>query len=119
MHANGYASKHEMAFDLAHIEIHFKTLGQDIQHNYVAPYELVDNDQDLLFTPYMFKDALNEWCHDRLDTFVEITIADLWGRLRVFRESVNVPPYIVSKLENMIKYIEKHEKEYVGISVVT
>ena len=58
--SNGYASKHKMAFDLAHIEIHFKTLGQDIQRNYVAPYELVDNDQDLLFTPYMFKDALNE-----------------------------------------------------------
>jgi hypothetical protein len=103
-----------MGESLVYIQIHFG----DKKKNYVAPYETVDNDEDVLFTPHMFKDALNEWIHGRIENFVVIPIVELWNRLDIFRTKVLVPPYVVSKLENMIRYIERHEDEYAGISLV-
>jgi hypothetical protein len=99
---------------LVHIQIHF---GNKI-NNYISSYSIVDDDESLLFTPYMFKDLLNEWCCGDPCNFIEIPISDLWYRLGVFRSQVSVPIWIVSKLENMIKYIERHDGEYAGISLV-
>jgi hypothetical protein len=99
---------------LVHIQIHFG----DKKNNYIAPYTIVDDDESLLFTPYMFKDVLNEWACGDVRNFIEIPISDLWYRLGIFRKDVFVPIWIVSKLENMIKYIERHEDEYTGISLV-
>jgi hypothetical protein len=99
---------------LVHIQIHF---GDKI-NNYISSYNIVDDDKSLLFTPYMFKDLLNEWCCGDPRNFIEIPISDLWYRFGVFRSQVSVPIWIVSKLENMIKYIERHDGEYAGISLV-
>ena len=66
----------------------------------------------------MFKDALGIWTHDNLEGFVVISIQDLWERLAIFRTTVVVPPYVISKLENMINYIERHKDKYAGISIV-
>jgi hypothetical protein len=66
----------------------------------------------------MFKDILNEWTCGNIRNFIEIPIPKLWNRLAIFRGEVLVPVWIVSKLQNMIKYIERHEDEYAGISLV-
>ena len=103
-----------MSEALVHVQIHFGNKN----NNYIAPYNIVDDDDSLLFTPYMFKDVLNEWtCGDERN-FIEIPISELWYRLGIFRSDVFVPIWIVSKLTNMIKYIERHEDEYTGISLV-
>jgi midasin (ATPase involved in ribosome maturation) len=99
---------------LVHIQIHF---GDKLK-NYIAPYTLVDDDESLLFTPYMFKDVLNEWICGDVRNFIEIPISELRQRLGIFRSEVSVPIWIVSKLESMIKYIERHDGEYAGISLV-
>ena len=103
-----------MSETLVHVQIHFG----DKTKNYIAPYDIADNDEDVLFTPYMFKDALGIWTLDNLEGFVLIPIQDLWERLSIFCATVVVPPYVISKLENMINYIERHKDEYVGISIV-
>jgi hypothetical protein len=103
-----------MGESLVYVQIHF---GDKVQ-NYIAPYEIVDNDENILFTPYMFKDALGIWTLDNLEGFVVIPIQDLWERLDIFRTTCVVPPSIISKLENMINYIERHKNEYAGISIV-
>ena len=114
MHAHSYTSEYKMGESLVYIQIHFG----DKNKNHIAPYETVDNDEDVLLTPHMFKDALNEWSRDRFNTFVVIPIDELWNQLAIFRAKVLVPPYVVSKLENMIRYIERHEEEYAGISLM-
>jgi hypothetical protein len=103
-----------MSKTLVHVQIHFG----DKTNNYIAPYDIDDNDENILFTPYMFKDALGIWTLDNLEGFVLISIQDLRDRLAIFCNTVVVPPYIISKLEKMINYIERHKDEYVGISVV-
>jgi hypothetical protein len=103
-----------MGETLVYIQIHF---GDKVK-NYIAPYEVADNDENVLFTPYMFKDALGIWTHDNLEGFVVISIQDLWERLAIFRTTVVVPPYVISKLENMINSIERHKDKYAGISIV-
>ena len=99
---------------LVHIQIHFG----DKENNYIAAYDTADDVENVLFTPYMFKDILNEWTCGNIRNFIEIPIPELWYRLAIFRGEVLVPVWIVSKLENMIKYIERHEDEYAGISLV-
>jgi hypothetical protein len=103
-----------MSKTLVHVQIHFG----DKTKNYIAPYDIADNDEDVLFTPYMFKDALGIWTLDDLEGFVVISIQDLWERLAIFCATVVVPPYVISKLKNMINYIERHKDEYIGISIV-
>jgi hypothetical protein len=103
-----------MSEALVHVQIHFGNK----KNNYIAPYNIVDDDESLLFTPYMFKDVLNEWACGDVRNFIEIPISELWYRLGIFRSDVFVPIWIVSKLTNMIKYIERHEDEYTGISLV-
>ena len=99
---------------LVHVQIHFG----DKKNNYIAAYDTTDNDKNLLFTPYMFKDVLSEWSCGNTRNFIEIPIPELWYRLAIFRSEGFVPIWIVSKLENMIKYIERHEDEYASISLV-
>jgi hypothetical protein len=103
-----------MSKTLIHVQIHF---GNKL-NNYIAPYDIEDNDEDVLFTPYMFKDALGIWTLDDLEGFVLIPIQDLRDRLSIFCATVIVPPCVICKLENMINYIERHKDEYAGISVV-
>ena len=103
-----------MSKALVYVQIHF---GDKI-NNYIAPYDIADDDEAVLFTPYMFKDALGIWTLDDLEGFVLIPIQDLWERLSIFCATVIVPPHVISKLKNMINYIERHEDEYIGISVV-
>jgi hypothetical protein len=103
-----------MSEALVQVQIHFGNK----KNNYIAPYNIVDDDESLLFTPYMFKDVLNEWTCGDVRNFIEIPISELWYRLGIFRSDVFVPIWIVSKLTNMIKYIERHEAEYTGISLV-
>jgi hypothetical protein len=103
-----------MSKTLVHVQIHFG----DKTKNYIAPYDIADNDEDVLFTPYMFKDALGIWTLDDLEGFVVIPIQDLWERLAIFCATVVVPPYVISKLKDMINYIERHKDEYIGISIV-
>jgi hypothetical protein len=99
---------------LVHIQIHFG----DKENNYIADYDTTDDDENLLFTPYMFRDILYEWNCGNLRNFIEIPITELWYRLAIFRSQVIVPIWIVSKLENMIRYIERHKTKYAGISLV-
>jgi hypothetical protein len=103
-----------MGESLVYVQIHF---GNKLQ-NYIAPYEIIDNDENVLFTPHMFKDALGIWTHDNLEGFVVIPIQDLWERLDIFCTTTVVPPSVISKLKNMINYIERHKNEYAGISIV-
>jgi hypothetical protein len=103
-----------MGETLVHIQIHFGNK----ENNYIAPYDIADNDENVLFTPHMFKDVLNEWVRGNLRNFVVIPISELRDRLEIFRTKVVVPPWVESKLENMIRYIERHENEYAGISIV-
>ena len=63
-----------MSKTLVHVQIHFG----DKTKNYIAPYDIADNDEDVLFTPYMFKDALGIWTLDDLEGFVVISIQYLW-----------------------------------------
>jgi hypothetical protein len=66
----------------------------------------------------MFKDCIHAWCHNHLNTILHIPVNALRQRLAVFQLAVNVAPDIVAKIENAIKYIERHQEDYVGISAI-
>ena len=100
-----------------HINIHFKSKNNP-NINYVAPYEFNDDDKELAIIPVLFRDALNLWCHDELESFVEISLEDLWSRLAQMRDTHVVPPHLVNKITTAIRYIERHKDVYVGISVI-
>jgi hypothetical protein len=100
-----------------HINIHFKSKNNP-NINYVSSYEFNDDDKELAIIPVLFKDALNLWCHDELESFVEISIKDLWIRLEQMCATHVVPPHLVNKITNAIKYIERYKDVYAGISVI-
>ncbi|CAB4044264.1 Hypothetical predicted protein [Paramuricea clavata] len=104
-----------MAEELVHIEIYIKDdtnkTGKKIA------YECVDNDKNILFSPYIFPDCIGEWAADS-DVITECSVNTLRHRLNVFQTAVAVPPDVTSKIENIIKFIKKPKDIYVGIRAI-
>jgi hypothetical protein len=80
-------------------------------------YEVEDNDECLIFTPTMFTEALDSFAKDH-DKIYGVTLHQLRQRFAAFQMSAVVPPHIRSKIEGIIKYLEKHPDIYAGIGVV-
>jgi hypothetical protein len=80
-------------------------------------YEIEDNDECLIFTPVMFREALNSFAKDH-DVIYDVTLDQLRHRFEAFQMSSVVPPHIHSKIERLINYVEKHLDIYAGIGVV-
>jgi hypothetical protein len=95
-----------MEDELVHIEVYVKDITQI--NKIKVGYECVDNDKAILFSPHIFEECLGEWGRDTGNIIV-YTIEDLRHNLDVFTAKVVVLPDIVSKIENIIKFIEKNK----------
>jgi hypothetical protein len=80
-------------------------------------YEVEDNAECSIFTPIMFREALDSFAKDH-DKIYGVTLYQLRQRFAAFLMSAVVPPHIHSKVEGIIKYVEKHPDIYAGIGVV-
>ena len=99
-----------MSDTVVHIEIYLLNLKSNNPcEKYKLCYEVDDNDENILFSPFIFRECIRDFCQDR-ETIIAITPDDLRQRW--------VPAHIRSKIENIIKYIEKNQDRYVGISVI-
>ena len=90
-----------------------KTPGEKLK----IGYEVKDDDDCLIFTPVMFREALHSFAKDN-DLIYEVTVAQLCQRLAAFEISAVVPPHIRAKIEGIINYIEKNSTIYRGVGVV-
>jgi hypothetical protein len=110
--------KTKMSDTVVHIEIYLLNLKSNNPcEKYKLCYEVDDNDENILFSPFIFRKCIRDFCQDR-ETIIAITPDDLRQRLQAFELKTRVPAHIRSKIENIIKYIEKNQDRYIGISVI-
>jgi hypothetical protein len=98
-----------MSNTVIHIEIYLLNLNSNNPRTkYKCSYEIEDNDENILFSPFMFRECIRDYCKDQ-KTIIGITPNDLCQRLYAFELQTRPPAYIQSKIKNIIKYIEKNQ----------
>jgi hypothetical protein len=84
---------------------------------YCEGYNVDDDDNDLLFSPNIFPECIEDWCHNR-GNIIDISAETIRERLEEFQTTHTVPVYVVSKIESIIGYIKRHDTVYVGVVTV-
>ncbi|CAB3977898.1 Hypothetical predicted protein [Paramuricea clavata] len=102
-----------------HISVHIvnnESKGDD--DLYKIGYEVCDNDEDIIFTPTIFVEAFACFAKDE-DLIYKVDPETLRHRLEFYQSESAVPPDVVTKIENIIKYIERHyDDDYIGVTIV-
>ena len=97
-----------------HIEVYLKE-SNEIK----LKYEIEDNDKNVLFSTYLFKESLKDFAVDNYDLLREYSIESLKKRVLLLQHEVpNVPEGILYKVNSLINFIERNLENYVGIKVV-
>ena len=103
---------------IIHITLYVKndksTCNKD---RYCEGYNVEDNDDDLLFSPIIFPECIADWAHHR-GNIIKLTAADIRTRLDEFHTTHTVPVYVAAKIEGIIRYIKRHDADYLGIVTV-
>ena len=103
-----------MGDTVVHVEIYVLNLQSDnLREKLRIGYECLDDNVNMLFSPFLLRDCIRG--HENI---IPITPMDLRQRLSAFQLQSAVPPHILSKVENLIKYVENHLDIYAGIAVV-
>ncbi|CAB3980302.1 Hypothetical predicted protein [Paramuricea clavata] len=102
-----------------HISVHVKNESHRGDYDlYKIGYEVCDNDESIIFTPTIFQEAFAAFTYDS-DHIYKVDPETLRYRLRLFQFESEVPPDVVTKIENIIKYIERHwDNDYIGVTIV-
>ncbi|CAB3995173.1 Hypothetical predicted protein [Paramuricea clavata] len=102
-----------------HISVHVLNEARRGDYDlYKIGYEVCDNDKSIIFTPTIFQEAFAAFTHDT-DAIYKVDPETLRRRLDYFQFESVVPPDVVTKIENIIKYIERHwDDDYIGVTIV-
>ena len=101
-----------------HITLYVKNDKSTCTKNqYCEGYNVDDNDGDLLFSPIIFPECIADWAHHR-GNIIDVPTSLIRTRLTELQRTHTVPTCVVSKIESIIKYIERHSAIYVGIITV-
>lgn len=81
-------------------------------------YEIEDNDKNILFSPHILQECIEDFAKDR--EYLRVYPPDvLKNRLEDFKLKIhNLPSHITHKIQNLIKYIERNEAQLAGVKVV-
>ncbi|CAB4008327.1 Hypothetical predicted protein [Paramuricea clavata] len=98
-----------------HILVYVKNeLSKDEHDKFKIGYEVEDNDECIIFTPTMFKEALESYAKDH-DIIYKVEPTDLHQRLQMYLATSHVPPHVESKIKRIIEYIELVYDYYIGV----
>ncbi|CAB3997395.1 Hypothetical predicted protein [Paramuricea clavata] len=102
-----------------HISVHVLNEAHKGDYDrYKIGYEVTDNDKSIIFAPTIFKEAFASFAKDQ-DLIYKVDPDTLRHRLSLFQFESEVPPDVVTKIENIIKYIERHyASDYIGVTLV-
>ena len=92
-----------------------KATGAHDMHR--AAYDVNDNGPDVLFSPIIFPECLVDWSEDR-EQIIKVPADLIRNRLDEKCQTTGVPPLVISKIEAIIKFIEKHNDTYTGVVTV-
>ena len=87
------------------------------KNKYCEGYNVDDNDADLLFSPTIFPECIEDWAYHR-GNIINLSAEVLRERLEEFQTTHTVPVYVVSKIKSIIGYIKRHDTTYVGVVTV-
>ena len=97
-----------------HIEVYLKE-SEKIK----LKYEIEDNDKNVLFSTYLFKESLKDFAVDNYDLLQEYSIESLKERTRLLQHEVpNVPEGVLYKINSLISFVERNLENYAGIKVI-
>ena len=89
--------------------------------NTVIGYEIEDNDKNILFSPFLFKESIQDWCSDK-DYVRYYELETIKQRYILMKKEVKgieeKHSDICFKIENLIKYIENNLDLYAGIRII-
>jgi hypothetical protein len=103
-----------MSSDTVHIEIYLKK-----SEKAVLKYEVEDNDKNVLFSPYLFRESLKDFALNNFDLLRHYSIKSLKERTQLMqREIPNISESILYKINSLIKFIEQNSQNYEGIKVI-
>ena len=97
-----------------HIEIYLKK-----SEKAVLTYEVEDNDKNVLFSTYLFKESLKDFALDNHDLLRQYSIESLKERTKLLQHEIpNISESVLYKINSLIKYIEQNSQDYMGIKVI-
>jgi hypothetical protein len=104
---------------LIHITIYLKNENsKDGTDKYVPGYEISEGENDqILFSPHIFPKAFLDWCMDG-EHIVNVSPLDIRTRLTALQHTHTVTPYVESKINRIITYIENNIEQYIGVALV-
>ena len=107
-----------MSETLVHVTLYVKNEKSTCADNiHRAAYNVDDNDPDVLFSPIIFPECLVDWSEDR-GQIIKVPADLIRSRLNEKCQTTAVPPLVISKIEAIIKFIEKHNDTYTGAVTV-
>ena len=104
---------------LIHITIYLKNENSTNDTNkYIPTYEVSEGENDqVLFSPHIFPSAFLDWCKGG-EHIINVSPLDIRTRLMTMKRTSGVTPYVESKINNIITYIENNIERYIGVSLV-
>jgi hypothetical protein len=107
-----------MSETLVHVTLYVKNEeATDVHNEHRAGYDVDDNDPDVLFSPIIFPECLVDW-HENRGQIIKVPADLIRDRLDEKCQTTVVPPLVISKIEAIIKFIEKHGDNYIGVVTV-
>ena len=110
-----------------HIEVHLckdSEKNKQNQETFVA-YEIEDNDTEVLFSPHLFHESIQDWKNDENEEFDAVrqyTPQHLHYRFQLMKQSIygleKKYSTICFKIKRLIDFIAKHKDNYVGIRII-
>jgi hypothetical protein len=104
---------------LIHITIYLKNENSTNDTNkYIPSYEVSEGENDqVLFSQHIFPKAFLDWCQGG-GHIINVSPLDIRTRLMTMKRTSGVTPYVESKINNIITYIENNIERYIGVSLV-
>jgi hypothetical protein len=104
---------------LIHITIYLKNKNStNNKDKYIPSYEVSEGENDqVLFSPHIFPKAFLDWCKDG-GHIINVSPLDIRTRLMTLQRTHGVTPYVESKINRIITYIENNIERYIGVAVV-
>ena len=107
-----------MSETVVHVTLYVKNEKATDTHNAHRPaYDVDDNDPDVLFSPIIFPECLLDWKENR-EQIIKVPADLIRDRLVEECRTTALPPLVISKIEAIIKFIEKHDDIYTGAVTV-
>ncbi len=100
--------------DTVHIEVYLKEFEK-----IVLKYEIEDNDKNVLFSPYLFKESLKDFATEDEDLLRVYDTRSLKQRTEFLKHEIpNVSEGRLYKINSLINFIEHNLDSYMGIKVI-